>query len=84
MRAVRPNSVTISDDGLAPGVAHATFDRGNGVVERTEQRGQKSAGHAFIDVRVPSIKRKRAGARAIGLDSECNRESQEFQAAATL
>src|ERR1700730_4214362 len=55
-----------SDYGLAPSVAHTVFDCGNGAVERTEQRRQKPAGHAFIEVRVPSTKRKRTDARAIG------------------
>ena len=75
MRAVRPNSVTTRDHGLAPGLAHLGLDRGDGAVERAEQVGEPAVGGAFVDVGVPAVEGERADARAVRPRQELRRRA---------
>ena len=67
------------DHRFAPGIPHPAFDRGNGAVERTEQRGKAPIRSAFVGVGVPAVERERADAGTVGPREELGGGAGRFK-----
>ena len=78
MRAVRPNSVTTATTVSRQAVAHLGLDRGDGAVERAEQRREPAVDRAFVGMGVPAVEGERADARAIRPRQELRRGARGF------